>query len=436
MLKRISPAKVELGMFVHNLEGSWFSHPFWKSRFLLNDAGDLATLRESALDAVVIDLRRGRDVTEACEEAPAKTEVSPRIGLHGRPQPPSPPRPQPARPASIKSAAFSSKRGTSGPVPFTREFGNAKLVHGKARKVISRVFLQARLGNVPGIAEVEPVVEDIYASIQRNPYAFSSLMRCKQDQEIAYRHALSVSAMMISLARQMKLSPSDTREAGMAGLLMDVGVARLDVDLQQHEGRYDSVDRDLWDRHTYLGHDLLRASDAISETVMRVALNHHEAMDGSGFPKGLVGNEIDLFSRMAAICNAYDHYLCGAIDGVGLDPASAIERMQAQSARFDTAILERFVETLGVYPVGSFVTLRSGRLAMVVDQDPTAPHLPTVRAFYSLERGRHVGAETIALSSCFGADAIVGVADLEGLDLPSPGKLRESLMSAALRSVG
>ncbi|WP_232332783.1 HD-GYP domain-containing protein [Novosphingobium aquimarinum] len=429
MLKRISTSQIELGMFVHKLEGSWFSHPFWKSRFLLESPDILDTLRNSALDAVIIDIEKGCDV--APEPRPV-AKAAPLASLQGR----TAFRSAAARPnrAAKPPVMFAGTQPTSGPVPITREFGNARLTAGKARKVISKVFLEARLGKSPKIAEVEPVVEDIYGSIQRNPFAFSGLMRCKSDQEVAYRHSLSVSAMMVSLARQMKLTPLETREAGMAGLLMNIGVAQIDVDLNANQGKFDKIDPELLFRHTSIGYDLLKACDEIPHSVARVALNHHEVMDGKGFPQGLVGDEIDLFSRMAAVCDTYDHLLCGAYDGTGMDPAAAVTRLQADKSRYDSNILERFIETVGVYPIGTFVELESGRVAMVVDQDPAAPDMPTVRAFYSLERRRHVTAETIALSVCYGSDAIKGIASLEGLELPDAAQLREKLLTAAIRS--
>lgn len=64
MLKRISTDDIELGMFIHKLEGSWFRHPFWKSRFLLEDQELLDTLRGSGIEGVVIDTGRGKDTTE------------------------------------------------------------------------------------------------------------------------------------------------------------------------------------------------------------------------------------------------------------------------------------------------------------------------------------------------------------------------------------
>lgn len=433
-LKSISTTQVELGMYIHAFQGSWLKHPFWRAQFLLKDHERLQALRDSALDAVVIDTERGIDV-EAPAPAPSSQRHAFATAAPGRAA--APPR-RHAVPVAASAVPMAPRPSAplprSGPVSIGREFGNARLAAGRARKVISRVFLEARLGKAPRVAEVAPVVEDIHASIQRNPYAFSGLMRCKAESEAAYQHMLSVSALMVSLARQMRLPPAETRLAGMAGLLLDIGVSRIDIDLGAHMGQFDAIDPELWHRHCHVGRDTLMAAGDVPDAVLQVVMRHHERMDGSGFPLGLAGAEIDLFSRMAAICDGYDHLVSGAVTGSDMDPATAMARMKAESHAYDCEILDRFKEALGVYPVGSFVTLRSGRVAMVVDQAPGDPSLPTVRAFYSLTAAKHVPARTVALSQCYGEDEITGVADLSDLGLPVAEDLRAQLFAAAARA--
>jgi len=433
-LKRISKTELTLGMYIHAFDGSWFQHPFWRAKFVINDADQLEAVRQSKLDAVVIDTELGVDVTArepamaAADRAVPHPSVLARVrAAHQQPE-------APVSRAARQPVALPPARPASGPVPVAREFGNARLVAGKAKKVISAVFLEARLGKAPKLAQVTPVVEDIFASIQRNPYAFSGLMRCKADSEIAYRHALSVSAMMVSLARQLQMPPEQIREAGLCGLLHDIGVSQLALDLDALRGNFDSIAPDLLERHVYIGHDMLSAAGDIPETVLKGILHHHERMDGSGFPQGLSGHEIDIYSRMAAICDTFDQLVDGAIHGVGDDPASALQKLMAMPGAFDPDILSAFVEVIGVYPIGSFVRLRSDRLAMVVDEDPENPGKPTVRVFYSLARRRHVPAERIALAHCFGADEIAGIAQFEELDLPPPQKLRETLFAAETKA--
>jgi HD-GYP domain-containing protein (c-di-GMP phosphodiesterase class II) len=425
MLKRISTEEIELGMFIHKLEGNWFSHPFWKRRFLLDDADMLETLRASDVGGVVIDTERGLD--SECSEA-KPSFAPPRSVAKPSPAPRTPTvAPVPQRVGFARPAAA---------MPIAREFGRAKRAAGDAARVVSRAFIEMRLGKAIQAHDVEPVLDAIYASVQRNLYAFNGLLRCQNGNEPLYRHSLAVSALMIALAKHMRFLPVDVRDAGMAGLLMDVGVGQLQVDLASVGGDYTLLRADLREQHVVLGYSFLKAAGDIPEPVLRAVLHHHERLDGSGYPQGLSSQEIEQLSRMAAICDVYDTLVSGGETEVRLDPAEALQKLREQPEKFDAAILERFVETVGVYPIGSFVRLRSDRLAMVVDEDPADTACPTVRTFWSLALGKRLKGETIALAHCYGEDAIEGVADLSGLDLPDIGKLRESLLSAACRDAG
>ncbi len=430
MLKKISVADVELGMFIHKLEGNWFKHPFWKSRFLLDDTQTLSSLQMSDVPSVIIDTTRGYDVRPlpdretASAPVSAAASISSRIARFNRPAP---------RSSGAVATAPAGLRSTA-PLGIAREFGNARQIARNSRKMVSKAFLEARLGKSFDAREVEPVVEDIFASIQRNPHAFNGLMRCRNENEFTYRHALAVSALMVSLGRQMKLPPRQIREAGLVGLLMDVGTGLLPVDLSQVNGDFRRVDPVILRQHVQLGHDFLEAAGDIPAEVLRACLQHHERVDGAGYPAGLRGGDICLLGRMAAICDAYDELVADGIDERGSDPASALRRMGEEVGRFDAEILQHFISAMGVYPIGSFVQLRSDRLAMVIDEDPADYSRPKVRTFYSLRLDKRIRSETIALAHCFGEDAIVGVADLAGVELAELRKLREALFQAACKT--
>jgi HD-GYP domain-containing protein (c-di-GMP phosphodiesterase class II) len=420
MLRRIDTSEVELGMFIQRLEGNWFSHPFWRKRFVLSDAGDLEALRQSSVAGVIIDESRGKQAG-----ATRPTAVSP---------------PQPSAPAPLHRAvprpatAFRPPRAAESALPIAREFGEARAIADRSRKRISKAFLQARLGKGVAVGDVEPVVEEIYGSVQRNIHAFSGLMRCQRDKQETYRHALSVCALMIALARKMHLSPTETHEAGMTGLLMDVGVGRLPDSLEEVDGDYRALRQQLLDYHILFGHDMLCVAGDIPEAVLTACRNHHERMDGSGYPNGLKGEEIDLFSRMAAICDEFDYLVTGGFMRPPLNAAEAIEVLVADGEKFDPEILRAFIESVGIYPIGAFVKLRSGRVAMVVDVDPDDAAHPVVRTFHSLATGRPVRSETLLLAQCWGADAVEGIADLTQIDIPDLRALQERLLSGACKA--
>lgn len=432
MLKRVKISDVELGMFVHKLEGSWFKHPFWKSRFLLQEPEMLADLKASELDAVVIDTSKGRDLRTR--------PVEPKAAQAPLPHPNSIVRPAFAhqqrrfQPAPAAASGAADLRSTT-PHSMGREFGLANRVVGRSHKFVSKVFLESRLGKSTRLADVEPVIEEIFASIQRQPHAFNGLMRCKRDIEQVYRHALSMSALMISLARQMKLSPDAIRQAGVAGLLKDVGIARLPDDGSGMPSDIAAIhDADRACEHAILGHDYLKLGGDLPEAVLEVALQHHERLDGSGYPNQLKGDDIGILARMAAICDVYDDLVTHHQSRPAIEPAAAVDQLLNTQGQFDPAILKHFVDAMGIYPIGSVVRLRSNRLALVVNQDASDQARPLVRVFHSIPERRQIKPQDIALANCFGEDAIEGVADPADYGICEFPQLRERLFTAAAKA--
>lgn len=409
-------------MFIHKLEGPWLKHPFWKTKFVIDDPETLADLRDSDIEAVVIDVSRGCD-------------VKPRIWTSSPPAAPPPP----ARPPRFQSRAVRSVpepaafnfRSTQ-PLSSAKEFGHASKVAERGRKIVSQVFLEARLGKSIKATAVEPVIEDIFASIQRNPHAFNGLMRCKAEAEWVYRHALACSALMISLARQLNLDQSEIREAGQAGLLFDVGLSQLPIDIAQYQDDFRRIPFEILREHTSLGYNFLHAS-GLSERTAQVALHHHERNDGSGYPSGLIGGDISLLSRMAAVCDAYDELASSGCDAHPVDPGQVVQSMAAMTGKFDPVVFDAFVRCIGVYPIGSFVELRSERLAMVVDlQDD--PSRPKVRTFYSLISGERIRSEEIDLAMCGDREEIVSLADMSRFEPEEVSELRHRMINAVMRT--
>jgi len=422
MLKRIETDDVELGMFIHRLEGNWFRHPFWKARFLLEDEHLLERLRDSSVPGVVIDTARGL--------RPGGLDESPALGAEGSRQLLK----RGARRAAARSASpTASERDAElrslAPRTMAREFGLANRVADKSRRTISRVFLEARLGKAVAPSAVEPVVDDIFASIQRNPQAFNGLMRCKRDTEFVYRHALATCALMISLGRALKLDPDTIRMAGMAGLLLDVGVGHLPLE-QNESGDFRDIDPHLFRGHVKLGHDMIMAGGG-PDPVADACLQHHERIDGTGYPHGLAGDAICLLGRMAAICDTYDWLVDDTGGHHALDPAAALERMADPASGLDPDLVARFTEAMGIHPIGSLVELESGRAAMVVAQDESDPTRPRVRVFWSLKEQRALPPSDIALAQCFGEDRIVGRAEMSDLVSADFAPLRERLYASA-----
>jgi HD-GYP domain-containing protein (c-di-GMP phosphodiesterase class II) len=419
VLKHVELSDLELGMFVHKMEGSWFEHPFWKSCFLIEDARRLQLLKESKLRGVVIDTSKGKDVPAPAHDAPC-ISASHNAAANQR----------------IRSISKRSRAEAVAlrPVNLAQELDAAEAIAAKAKECLHRTFMAARLGKALNVKTVEPVVHEILGSVRRNPQAFSGLMRCKLKNELMFRHALDVSALMVSLARKMKLSASDVYNCGLAGLLLDIGVNYLPPAVDPPQGDFRNADPKIWQQHVMLGYRSLLNDDNLPQPVLDAVLQHHERCDGSGFPNALEEHQITPVARMAAICDTFDFLLCQTIDGAALDPAAAIAQMKEQPGAFDEEILRHFIESVGLYPIGSFVRLRSEKLAMVIDEDRKDAGRPVVQAFYSLATGERIEPQRIELARSNETDAITAIADLTGLGLPADADLREMIFFSTYKN--
>jgi HD-GYP domain-containing protein (c-di-GMP phosphodiesterase class II) len=315
-----------------------------------------------------------------------------------------------------------------------QELDNAQAIAEQAQARLSKAFIAARLGKALDVRKVEPVVSDILASVRRNPQAFSGLMRCKLKNEQVFRHALSVSALMVALADRMKLPASDVHNCGLAGLLLDIGVNYLPQAGDPPGGDYRNMGERIWKQHVMLGFRALQNDGVLPNLVLDACLFHHERIDGHGYPQQRAGEDIPVVARMAAICDSFDFLLSPSNRKTALDPAAAIEAMKADTGAYDPEILRVFIETVGLYPVGSFVTLASRKLAMVIDEDRKDPMRPVVQAFYSLDAGERIMPHRIVLTECNDNERILGIADLSGLGLPADAQLRELVFLSAFRS--
>jgi len=213
--------------------------------------------------------------------------------------------------------------------------------------------------------------------------------------------------LMIALGRSLRMQPADILVAGQAGLLLDAGVSRLPVDEAALNDDPRRLPPEIWQSHVQLGHDFILKS-RLSETVARACLEHHERMDGAGWPRGTAGPGLSKLGRMAAICDAYDLLATGGDGQPGLDPAEALRQMKRDTGAFDPDLLAVFETTIGIWPTGSVVELRSGRLAVVIDQNRDAPDRPLIAVFFAPASRERIADVWIDLNTCYGADAIVG----------------------------
>jgi HD-GYP domain-containing protein (c-di-GMP phosphodiesterase class II) len=253
------------------------------------------------------------------------------------------------------------------------------------------------------------VVHEVIDSVAQNPTTLTSLARLKTSNTYAYMHAVAVCALMVSLARQMGLSAEQTREAGLAGLMLDIGKTRMPAELHDKPGRLTDEEQAQFQAHARHGQQLLMEAGGFSAAVIDVALHHHERIDGMGYPDRLAGDKISLLARMASICDVYDAVTSRRPYHAPWDPGEAMSHLANTKGQFDPKVFQFFVKAVGVYPNGSLVRLRSERLAVVRQQGTASLLSPKVMVFYSVAERHALEPFQLDLADPKANDKITGI---------------------------
>ncbi|MCE4056930.1 HD-GYP domain-containing protein [Pseudomonas sp. Au-Pse12] len=380
MLKHISIHQLQMGMYIHQFCGSWLDHSFWKAGFVLDSRDDLQRLQRSNLSTLWIDTAKGRDLPEA---SPAPT--------------PSAPPPPPLQPAST----------TTPRVSMDEEVQRALKLCADSRKAVMAMFQEVRMGQALHMHQAEELVLQMRQSLLRHPDALISLARLKSADDYTYMHSVAVCALMLATARQLGLSEDYIRLAGIAGLLHDVGKLTIPDSILNKPQKLSDSEFEQVKLHPEAGGVILRQSPDVDALVLDVCLHHHEKADGSGYPHRLAGNQISLFAQMGAVCDVYDAVTSNRPYNRGWDPAEAIQRMSTWKGHFDQRVFQAFVKSVGIYPVGALVRLESGRLAVVIEQNPKSLLTPKVRVFFSTRSNLPLEQNVVDLAKVQGQDRIV-----------------------------
>lgn len=388
-LKKISVEHLKLGMHLHEFCGSWMEHPFWRTKFVITNERDIELIRASSIREVWIDVAKGDDVAPGVGKEESEAEVEQELAQ-----------------VAVQNPVIEQK------LAFADEARRAAKICSQAKGAVMSMFQEARLGRAVDAQRALPLVEEISASVTRNPGALISLARLKTADDYTYMHSVAVCALMVALSRQLQLDEETTRQAGLAGLLHDLGKAMIPNEILNKPGKLTDEEFDIVKSHPVEGHKMLLEGSGVGEIPLDVCLHHHEKVDGSGYPDRLAGDQISLLAKMGAVCDVYDAITSNRPYKAGWDPAESLKKMaEWAKGHFDERVFQAFVKSLGIYPVGSFVRLESGRMGVVIEQGQKSLLTPRVKVFFSAKLQAHIKPEVIDLGAPSARDKIASRED-------------------------
>jgi putative nucleotidyltransferase with HDIG domain len=386
VIKKIQAAELKLGMFVHDLNCGWMDHEFVRNSFMLRREADLQRILESGITEVYIDTIKGLDCSYAATREEAEADLRDRL-------------------RDTPDGAVRGTRATR-----AEELPQARRVLREANRVIHGILEDVRLGRQVKVERVHPVVARITDSVLRNPGTLVSLCRIREGDAYTFHHSVSVATLLVAFGRALDLEPAAIHEAGMGGMLHDLGKMRVPDHILNKPGKLTDPEFAIMKEHVELGLEVLQGTPGVSGAVVQVAGEHHERFEGTGYPHQTPGAELSRPGRMAAICDVYDALTSNRVYHRRMEPPEALARLYEWSDHhFDPELVQQFIQAIGIYPVGSLVRLDSRRLAVVVDHGERGLLFPVVRVVYDLRREARVEPVDLDLGDPGpGGDHIVG----------------------------
>jgi len=411
--KRIHVDQLRVGMYVHDLNCSWIDHPFLWNQFLLKTDAQLDAILKTGVEELVIDTERGLDAAIGRREQDVAAETDRKLQEIAR-----------TAPARVVSAGL----GNDDPVlvappvrqgerckPLEAEMDRARRLQESAQALVQDVYRGALDNAQVNITEVETLAIQLSTSLASNAGALSSLVRLKDVDFYTFQHSVAVGVLLMGFARSLGLSEDEVTECGVGGLLHDIGKMYTPSEILNKPGKLTPEEFAVIKKHPGEGYAFLRENPGVREPHLDIVHQHHERLDGSGYPQGLDDARLGRYARMSAIVDIYDALTSDRCYHKGQAPTLVLRRLVEWSgSHLDRDLVQAFIRFVGIYPTGSWVMLESGRIAIVTEQNESSLLAPSVLVVYDAARRQHLSPRAVTLSADAGGDdRIKGVTDPE-----------------------
>ncbi|MDO9316566.1 MAG: DUF3391 domain-containing protein [Burkholderiaceae bacterium] len=355
----IDVSALRLGMFIH-LEGGWLSHPFPRSSFKITSEDQLLTLRSLGIGT----LRWSPDLSDP-EALPTSFSAAPAVAA------------ETVNPAELdaidariaRRAALSAQR---------QALAECERQFSEATRASKRVFDSVVSHPIQACQGAQALTRELVDKMLGSE-ALCIRLLSEAAGDKASAHAVNVSVISLLMGRIFGLAEAEMLDLGLGALLHDIGKADIPERFRHRDDHHTTAEQKLYETHVVHGIAQARRMD-LGAGAATVIAQHHELIDGSGFPLKLTSDRTSVPSRIVALVNRYDN-LCNPASNPGkaVTPHEAVALMFAQGKnKYDPAILGAFIKMMGVYPAGSVVQLTDDRYALVVGVNSSRPLKPRV----------------------------------------------------------
>ena len=263
-------------------------------------------------------------------------------------------------------------------------------IYEKSQLATKEMFEALALDHEIDLTKIHEALDGMVESIERNPDALLWLAKLKQTDDYSYNHAMSVSITLMALANFMSLPKKQVKDLGLAGLLQDIGKAKIPTELLHKHDKITHDEFEVLKKHVEHALALLEATENISSTVILTVSQHHERIDGSGYPYKLSGNQISLTGQMAGLIDTYCALTTNKVYAKGVYNQIALEEIHSlRGFKFNGVLIDQLVQFLGMYPVSSLVDLNSGEVGVVIQQNSVRRLLPRIMILLNPDKTRN-----------------------------------------------
>lgn len=284
-------------------------------------------------------------------------------------------------------------------VSFEAELEVAIKLHHKG-KHLQETMLKNIGKNLPiDIAVPEAFTKHIVSSIDRNPNALMCMTKIREKDTYLLEHSLNVAILLANFGTHLGFSEEKIQELTLSGFLHDIGKIKVPDEILHKPGHLNDQEMTIMKYHVNYGMKVL-VEMGIPDSIVRTIGEHHERLDGYGYPEGLRGNEISQFGRMIAIVDTYDAITADRCYKVGTSSKKALQILLGDApGKYDEWLVTQFVQCIGVFPAGSLVKLDDEKIAMVIKQNNGQAAKPVVKVFYSIRSNHYLEPMELDLSA-------------------------------------